>query len=310
MCYAINTFLNLKEIFMETVTKKVWSPSTEQVCEIELPAESIVETALLELDYPVGGLHKRKIAEALAERFSLTDEQTNAKLKSENGPRAFNFHVGKVTGTLIRSGKMMKTKSGRRDINREQVSEEIEVPKQDSDNSRNTPEKSIEENYHKIREGLAAELLQQIKSNTPTFFEELVIDLLVAMGYGGSREDAGKAVGRGGDGGIDGIINEDRLGLDVVYVQAKRWEGNVSRPEIQKFAGALQGQRARKGIFITTSDFTRDAEGYVKTIDSKIILINGKQLAEYMIEHNVGVSTTKTYEIKRVDSDYFAEGSE
>ena len=122
-------------------------------------------------------------------------------------------------------------------------------------------------------------------------------------------EDA-QAVGRSRDGGIDGIINEDRLGLDVVYVQAKRWEGNVSRPEIQKFAGALQGQRARKGIFITTSDFTRDAEGYVKTIDSKIILINGKQLAEYMVEHNVGVSTTKTYEIKRVDSDYFAENAE
>lgn len=172
------------------------------------------------------------------------------------------------------------------------------------------PEDVIEENYQTIREALAAELLQRIQKNSPTFFEELVIDLLVAMGYGGSREDAGKAVGHGGDGGIDGIINEDRLGLDVVYVQAKRWEGNVSRPEIQKFAGALQGQRARKGIFITTSDFTRDAEGYVKTIDSKIILINGKQLAEYMIEHDVGVSIEKTYEIKRVDSDYFAENIE
>ena len=130
------------------------------------------------------------------------------------------------------------------------------------------------------------------------------------MGYGGSREDAGKAVGRGGDGGIDGIINEDRLGLDVVYVQAKQWEDNVSRPEIQKFAGALQGQRARKGVFITTSSFTKGAEEYVKTIDSKIILIDGNQLAQYMIEHNVGVSIEKTYEIKRVDSDYFAENTE
>ena len=129
-----------------------------------------------------------------------------------------------------------------------------------------------------IRGELAAELLGQIKDNSPTFFEELVIDLLVQMGYGGSREDAAEAVGRSHDGGIDGIINEDRLGLDVVYVQAKRWEGNVSRPEIQKFAGALQGQRARKGIFITTSSFSRDARQYVNAIDSKIVLIDGRNL--------------------------------
>ena len=295
---------------METVTKMAWNPSTEQECEIKLPAGSIVEKALLELDYPAGGLHKRKIAEALAERFSLTDEQKNAKLGGTNGPRAFNFHVGKVTGTLIKLGKMVKTKSGRRDINREQVSEEIRVPEQGSRDSRNTLEKSIEGNYEKIRKKLAEDLLQQIKENTSAFFEKLVIDLLVKMGYGGSREDAGRAVGGSGDGGIDGIINEDRLGLDVVYVQAKRWNGNVSRPEIQKFAGALQGQRARKGIFITTSSFTKDATEYVKAIDSKIVLIDGHQLAQFMIDHNVGVSVEKTYEIKRVDSDYFSENAE
>ena len=173
-----------------------------------------------------------------------------------------------------------------------------------------TPEKLIEDNYPKIKEKLMEELLQQIKNNSPDFFEKLVVDLLIAMGYGGSREDAGEAVGGSGDGGIDGIINEDRLGLDVVYIQAKRWEGNVSRPEIQKFAGALQGQRARKGIFITTSSFTKDAEEYVKTIDSKIVLIDGSQLAQYMIDHDVGVSIEKTYEIKRVDSDYFSENTE
>lgn len=172
------------------------------------------------------------------------------------------------------------------------------------------PEESIEENYQKIRDGLVKNLLQQIKVNSPTFFEKLVIDLLVAMGYGGSREDAGKAVGGSGDGGIDGIINEDRLGFDVVYIQAKQWKENISRPEIQKFAGALQGQRARKGVFITTSSFTKGAEEYVKTIDSKIILIDGNQLAQYMIEHNVGVSIEKTYKIKRVDSDYFAEDTQ
>jgi len=172
------------------------------------------------------------------------------------------------------------------------------------------PEKSIDENYQQIRKELAVDLLEKIKSNSPDFFEKLVVDLLVKMGYGGSREDAGRAVGGSGDGGIDGIINEDRLGLDVVYIQAKRWEGSVSRPEIQRFAGALQGQRARKGVFITTSNFTRDAKEYVDTIDSKIVLIDGEQLAEYMIDHDIGVSTTKTYEIKRVDSDYFVEDSE
>ncbi len=127
------------------------------------------------------------------------------------------------------------------------------------------------------------------------------------MGYGGTLQEAGQAVGRSGDGGIDGIINEDRLGLDVIYLQAKRWEGNVSRPEIQKFAGALQGKRARKGVFITTSDFTKEAREYVAMIDSKIILIDGEELAELMIDYNVGVSVATTYEIKRIDSDYFAE---
>ena len=137
--------------------------------------------------------------------------------------------------------------------------------------------------------------------------KDLVVELLVKMGYGGTLQEAGQAVGRSGDGGIDGIINEDRLGLDVIYLQAKRWEGNVSRPEIQKFAGALQGKRARKGVFITTSDFTKEAREYVAMIDSKIILIDGEELAEMMIDYNVGVSVATTYEIKRIDSDYFTE---
>ena len=171
------------------------------------------------------------------------------------------------------------------------------------------PEESIEENYQHIRTELATELLQKIKDNTPDFFEELVVDLLVKMGYGGSREDAGKAVGGSGDGSIDGIINEDRLGLDVIYVQAKRWEGNVGEPEIARFAGALAGRGATKGIFITTSDFTRAARAYDAS-GFKIVLIDGHQLAQLMIDHDVGVSVEKTYEIKRVDSDYFAENAE
>jgi restriction system protein len=141
----------------------------------------------------------------------------------------------------------------------------------------------------------------------PRVFEQLVVDVLVKMGYGGSREDAGQAVGGTGDGGIDGIIKEDRLGLDTIYVQAKRWEGPVGRPDIQKFAGALQGHRARKGVFITTSNFTRDAEDYVSRIDSKIVLIDGASLAKLMIEHDVGVNAVETFRIKRLNSDYFSE---
>ena len=173
--------------------------------------------------------------------------------------------------------------------------------------SSNTPEESLETAYQTIRNNLATEIIEKVKSCSPSFFEYLVVDLLVKMGYGGTREDAGERLGKSGDGGIDGIIKEDRLGLDIIYLQAKRWEAVVGRPEIQKFAGALQGQRARKGVFITTSDFTREAREYVSMIDSKIILIDGEELAELMIDYNVGVSNATIYEIKRIDSDYFLE---
>lgn len=168
-----------------------------------------------------------------------------------------------------------------------------------------TPEELFSQAYQRLRSNLEAELLEQVKSSSPAFFERLVIDLLVAMGYGGSRQDAGRAIGRSGDGGIDGIIKEDKLGLDVIYVQAKRWEGTVGRPEIQKFAGALQGQRANKGVFITTSGFSREAEEYAGVISSKIILITGEQLSKLMVDHNVGVSPIGKFELKRIDSDYF-----
>ena len=168
-----------------------------------------------------------------------------------------------------------------------------------------TPEDQLASAYRRLRRELEIELIEQIKASTPGFFERLVIDLLVAMGYGGSRQDAGRAVGKSGDGGIDGIIKEDKLGLDVIYIQAKRWDGTVGRPEIQKFAGALQGQRANKGVFITTSTFSRDAVEYVEVISAKIILIDGEQLATLMIDHNVGVSTVGMYELKRLDNDYF-----
>ena len=171
-----------------------------------------------------------------------------------------------------------------------------------------TPEEAIEAAYQGLRGQLAQELLSVVLNCSPTFFEQLVVDLLVKMGYGGSRRDAGERIGQTGDGGIDGIIKEDRLGLDAIFIQAKRWQGSVGRPEIQKFVGALQGQRARKGVFITTSTYTADAVDYASRIDTKVILIDGKALSNLMIDFDVGVSASASYVVKRVDSDYFEEG--
>lgn len=170
-----------------------------------------------------------------------------------------------------------------------------------------TPKEMIENSYLAIRKSLAHELLFKIKSSTPSFFETLVVELLVKMGYGGSIKDAGRSIGRSGDEGIDGIIKEDKLGLDVIYVQAKKWENVVGRPEIQKFVGALAGQGAKKGVFITTSRYSNEAREYQPRNEIKIVLIDGEQLANLMIDHNLAVSTINTFEIKRIDNDYFGD---
>ncbi len=171
-----------------------------------------------------------------------------------------------------------------------------------------TPSEALEAAYKNLRDELADELLAKIKATSPAFFERIVVELLVKMGYGGSLVDAGKAIGRSGDGGIDGIIKEDKLGLDVIYLQAKRWERTpVGRPEIMQFAGALQAQKANKGIFITTSRFTDEARSYVSQIGSKIVLIDGEQLTNLMIDHDVGVSTVSLYPVKKIDNNYFDE---
>jgi len=175
------------------------------------------------------------------------------------------------------------------------------------DNDSQTPEEIMADAYQTWRQSLAGEILDKVKSCTPAFFERLVVDVLVKMGYGGSHQDAGRAIGRSGDEGIDGVINEDRLGLDVIYLQAKKWEGTVGRPEIQKFAGALQGKRAKKGIFITTSEFSKEAKDFAANIESKIILIDGEGLAQLMMDYNVGINIVAAYELKRIDSDYFEE---
>jgi len=210
----------------------------------------------------------------------------------ENNPTEINLKFLKtIPAYLERSGRTI---------------EDDLIPGIDSTQLVSTPEEILENSYLKIRKNLSQELLSKIKSCNPSFFESLVVELLVKMGYGGSISDVGRSIGRSGDEGIDGIIKEDRLGLDVIYIQAKRWENVVGRPEIQKFVGALAGQGAKKGVFITTSRYTNDAREYQPKNETKIVLIDGEQLAELMIDFNLAVSIAKTFEIKRIDNDYFA----
>ena len=279
----------------------------------------------------------RSAVESLADKFNLTDEERNELLPS--GTQAlFNNRVGWARSYLKQAGLLESPKRGYFRITDrglallsenpdkidtsmlERYPEFLEFKSRRRDKSADshesetietaiseTPEDALASAYRTLRKNLEADILDSIMESSPSFFERLVVDLLVKMGYGGNRQDAGRAIGKSGDGGIDGIINEDRLGLDVIYIQAKRWEGSVGRPEIQKFAGALQGNRARKGVFITTSTFTKDAIDYASRIESKIILIDGNRLAAFMAEHNVGVSTVGVYEVKKLDSDYYDE---
>jgi len=277
----------------------------------------------------------RDAVEKLADEFQLTPEERSELLPSGQQP-LFTNRVGWANTYLKQAGLLEAPRRGffritqrRRDLLKgqparididllERFAKFVEFrgkrrPRDETaqleatEPSSETPEDALSSAYGSLRADLESQLLQAVARASPAFFEQLVVDLLVEMGYGGSRQDAGRAIGRSGDGGIDGIINEDRLGLDVIYIQAKRWESVVGRPEIQKFAGALQGHRARKGVFITTSAFTREALDYARMIESRIILIDGDRLAKLMVDHGIGVSTVGTYEVKRLDSDYFSE---
>jgi restriction system protein len=218
---------------------------------------------------------------------------------TERGTRLLKDSPGRITiKDLEQFPEFVQFKSTRRE-------EETHLP--DQGGEKQTPEEMLESAYERFREELTSEVLLRVKKASPVFFERLVVELLLEMGYGGSRREAGGAIGKAGDEGIDGIINEDRLGLDVIYLQAKWWEGSVGRPEIQKFVGALHGKRAKKGVFITTGSFSTDAREYVAHIDPKVVLIDGEQLSELMIDWNVGVSRVATYETKQIDSDYFEE---
>lgn len=208
----------------------------------------------------------------------------------------------------IRGKELMKSKP--KVINTSFLDQYPEFSTFKASKKKETPSESLEAAYENLHNELATELLGKLKKISPSFFERIVVELLLKMGYGGSRSDAGKAIGKSGDGGIDGIIKEDKLGLDVVYIQAKRWDKtSVGRPDVMQFAGALQAQKANKGIFITTSKFTEEAKSYVSQIGCKIVLIDGERLTDLMIENNVGVSVVALYPVKKIDSDYFEEGS-
>ncbi|MGZ3488656.1 MAG: restriction endonuclease, partial [Isosphaeraceae bacterium] len=178
------------------------------------------------------------------------------------------------------------------------------------DEPEHTPEEQIDAAYRLLRSALAAEVLDRVQEQSPAFFEQLVLDVLRAMGYGGTQEDAASRLGQSGDEGVDGVIREDELGLDLIYVQAKRWQNPVGRPEIQKFFGALHGKRANKGVFITTSSFSNEAASFAESVTPRVILVDGKELARLMIEYGVGVASSRAYEIKRIDLDYFAVDDE
>jgi restriction system protein len=283
--------------------------------------------------------HFRASVEALAQQFKLSETERKELLPSGKQP-IFDNRVGWAKTYLTKAGLIESpkrgvfqiTRQGRqvleqnprainvqfleqfeefkafRALRRERLStSDVESGVISNDTTSETPEESLETAHQTLKANLAGEILGTVKKCSPEFFEQLVVDLLVQMGYGGSRKEAGQAIGKSGDEGIDGIIKEDRLGLDIIYVQAKRWDGVVGRPELQKFAGALQGQRARKGIFMSTSAFSREAIEYAKQIETKIILIDGSQLVEYMIDYGVGVTTEAVYELKKIDFDYFSE---
>lgn len=280
----------------------------------------------------------RDLIEELSCDFSLTEDQRKELLPSGN-QEIFTNRVAWAKTYLKKAGLIQYTKRGVIQITErgikvskekidkidvkylKQFAEFIEFQNlSTSDNEASesteilnqieqTPEEQFEKSYQRLRASLAQDVLEKARSVSPSFFERLVVELLVKMGYGGSIADAGKAIGKTGDEGIDGTIKEDKLGLDIIYIQAKRWQsGNsVGRPEIQKFVGALAGQGAKKGIFITTSNFTKEALEYTPRNETKIVLIDGVQLAQLMIDYNLGVSSHHVYELKKLDNDYFGD---
>lgn len=284
----------------------------------------------------------QELIKNLSDKFSLTDEERNELLPSGN-QEIINNRVGwartylkkanlltsprRATFKITEQGLEVLNKKpakidvkflqGLDDFKKWQTSYQTNYQnKKDNETSEEsiseieqgkTPEELLDYSFQKLKDELALELIEKIKNCSPGFFERLVIDLLIKMGYGGSRKEAGQIIGKSGDGGIDGIIKEDKLGLDTIYVQAKKWENTVPVGQVRDFAGSLLSKKAKKGIFISTSNYPKGAYEFVASIEPKIVLIDGKELAELMIQHNVGMATKSIYELKKLDLDYFEE---
>jgi restriction system protein len=265
------------------------------------------------------------------EFFKLSEKEINEMLFSGK-QTIINNRVGWAKTYLTKAGLLEKTDKAQskitkiglevleekpKEINREYLKrfpgfkDFIKSRKKDKSevipDESTTPIDKLEDSYNELRNNLANELLATVKNSSPEFFENLVIDLLLKMGYGGSRKDAAEALGKVGDEGVDGLIKEDKLGLDVIYIQAKKWDGPVGRPDIQRFVGALEGQKANKGILITTSGFPPSAVEYISKISTKVVLIDGEALVNYMIDNDIGVTLESSYEVKKIDTDYFVE---
>lgn len=276
-----------------------------------------------------------EVRERVAEQFQLTEEERKERLPSGH-QTVINNRVGWARTYLNKAGLLCIPTKGMVQITPRGVialadgperitvkwlkqfpefadfhtakPRELDVPALlDVEVAETTPDEQLADAHQALVQSLADELLVQVRAATPSFFEQLVVDLMIAMGYGGSRKEAGKATQATNDDGIDGTIKEDKLGLDVIYLQAKRWTNTVHRPEIDKFIGALTRQRARKGVFITTSDFSDGARMAALGLDIKVVLIDGVELSRLMVENNLGVSIKQVYEVKQLDSDYFAE---
>lgn len=283
-----------------------------------------------------GDIARRSGTEAMIKKFELTPDEVEKRLPS-GGSTYIRNRVGWAMSFLTKGGLIAKvapktyraTDFGIKFLNehpegitiadleaipgwaeawkpKEKKRGETAFTGSDPDR-KSTPHERIEAAFSELRETLIADLQAQLAKIDPFRFEEVVLDLLVKMGYGGSVREAAEVTRKTGDEGIDGVINEDKLGLDVIYIQAKRWKGNVGREAIQNFVGALAGKKASKGVFITTSAFNNNATSYAENLPQKVILMDGHRLAELMIEHNVGVAEEHAYRIKKIDSDYFEE---
>lgn len=283
-----------------------------------------------------GRMHVREIRYAMADQFNLTADEREELLPSGRQRRISN-RVGWAITDLVQAGVLVRPIRGEVEITdkgrevlasnpdgltrqyllrfpefaeyqqRSRAASDHEGERSQQSEESRSPAEQIDDAYSEIRRSLAAELIATLREKSPAFFERIVIDLLLAMGYGGSRPEAAESLGRSGDGGVDGVISEDRLGLDNIYVQAKRYAGSVGSAEVREFAGSLMGQRSKKGVFLTTGTFSAEARNYVKTIDTRIVLIDGEALANHMIDYGIGVAESSRYVIHRIDNDYFDE---